>query len=270
MNLSTPEAAKTEIKEVLAQSPRQYGLSPVRWTLETIREAVPWLRGYTVPGVWQLMQRLGLRYKQAADFIRSPDPFFKLKVRDMKQAFAQAIFRPQEAVILFQDELSFYQSPSLAPAWGEGGSHQPTVFKTPGRNQLTRIGAVMDGVTGALLYQQGNKFGIQHMRQLYHQVRDRYDQPHVYVVQDNCPSVHKHPTVLECAEQLDITPLFLPTYASWLNPIERLWRWLKTDVLHNHPWSHCLARLRREVASFLDPFCQPSNDLLRYVGLLPD
>ncbi|MBK9335612.1 MAG: transposase [Lewinellaceae bacterium] len=28
---------------------------------------------------------------------------------------------------------------------------------------------------------------------------------------------------------------FLPTYASWLNPIEKVWKMLKQDLVHNHP-----------------------------------
>ncbi|MBE2197018.1 MAG: transposase, partial [Anaerolinea sp.] len=39
---------------------------------------------------------------------------------------------------------------------------------------------------------------------------------------------------------MTIAPLFLPTYASWLNPIEKLWRWLRADVLYNHDLAHDL------------------------------
>ena len=27
-----------------------------------------------------------------------------------------------------------------------------------------------------------------------------------------------------------IEPVWLPTYAPWLNPIEKLWRWLRQEV----------------------------------------
>jgi hypothetical protein len=30
--------------------------------------------------------------------------------------------------------------------------------------------------------------------------------------------------------------VWLPTYAPWLNPIEKLWRWLRQDVLKMHVW----------------------------------
>ena len=269
MNLSQVTEAQAEVKYVLAQSPRDYGFDSVRWSVAQIRDSIHWLQEKTVAGAWQILDRLGFSYQKTAAFIRSPDAFFRRKVRRMMQAFEHAVFRPDEAVALFQDELSYYRTPSLAAAWGECGS-QPRIAKAPGTDKLTRIGAVMDGVTGALLYQQGDKFGIRQMRALYQSIRDRYDQPHIYVIQDNCPSVHKHETVLAKAAALDITPVFLPTYASWLNPIERVWRLLKAEVLHNHLWPHSVTQLRTAVRTFLDQFLSPSDYLLHYVGLLPD
>lgn len=269
LDCATEEEAKEAVQEVLAQSPQQFGLRGVRWTLSKIQEAVNWLRNKTEVGVWKVMGRLGFSYQQAASFTRSPDPFFRLKVRAMRQAFAHALSYPTQAVILFQDELSYYRTPTLAPAWGHTGQSQPRVAKSSTTDTLTRIGAMMDGITGRVLYAQGDKFGIAAMRDLYRAVRQHYDQPVIYVVQDNCPSVHQHPSVLATADDLAITPVFLPTYSSWLNPIEKLWRWLKATILHNHPWAHDLHRLRSEVAGFLNTFSQPSPALLRYVGLLP-
>ncbi len=60
----------------------------------------------------------------------------------------------------------------------------------------------------------------------------------------------------------------LPTYASWTNPIEKLWRKLKADVLHLHRSADDLAALRTLVTDFLEQFANGSRDLLRYVGLL--
>src|SRR5207248_4519881 len=59
----------------------------------------------------------------------------------------------------------------------------------------------------------------------------------------------------------------LPTYASWCNPIEKLWRKLKQDVLHLHRLADDLAALRTLVRAFLQQFATGSSDLLRYVGL---
>jgi transposase len=60
----------------------------------------------------------------------------------------------------------------------------------------------------------------------------------------------------------------LPTYAPWLNPIEKLWRWRKGDVLKQHRLAADWHALRQRVNAFLDQFATGSRALLRYVGLL--
>ncbi len=61
---------------------------------------------------------------------------------------------------------------------------------------------------------------------------------------------------------------FTPTYASWLNPVERLWRWLRQDVLHCHPFCDDLQQLRDLTAHWLDRFQNGSRQLLYFIGLL--
>jgi transposase len=71
-------------------------------------------------------------------------------------------------------------------------------------------------------------------------------------------------------DDLPIRLLCLPTYASWLNPIEKLWRWLKQEVLHMHPYANQWAPLKQQVAAFLEQFATGSEALLHYVGLSPN
>lgn len=266
--VSCVEEAKEQVKIVLAQSPRRYGLESNRWSLQLLQQTIKWLTNCTKAGTWQLLKRLGFSRKQALSFIRSPDPFFKLKVRKIKQAFSQALWHPEKVALLFQDEMSYLRQPDITATWGLTGGTQPRVYRAATNNRLTRIGGAIDGITGQLFYLQGDKFGIKKMQDLYQLIRQNYDQPDVLVVQDNWP-IHKHPDVLQTVQELNITPLFLPTYASWLNPIEKLWRWLRQDVLYNHSLAHNLAALRGSVIDFLDQFAHGSDELLHYCGLLP-
>jgi hypothetical protein len=66
---------------------------------------------------------------------------------------------------------------------------------------------------------------------------------------------------------LPICLLPLPTYASWTNPIEKLWRHLRQEVLHLHRFEDDWDATKQAVTSFLDQFALGSSDLLRYVGL---
>jgi hypothetical protein len=68
---------------------------------------------------------------------------------------------------------------------------------------------------------------------------------------------------------LPIQLLPLPTYASWLNPIEKLWRGLRAEVTHLHRQADDLPALRARADAFLDRYADGSADLLRNVGLRP-
>ena len=70
--------------------------------------------------------------------------------------------------------------------------------------------------------------------------------------------------------RLPIKILQLPTYASWANPIEKLWRWVRQTVIHLHRLSDDWSILKQRVQNFMLPLREGSNELLRYVGLLPD
>jgi hypothetical protein len=69
------------------------------------------------------------------------------------------------------------------------------------------------------------------------------------------------------ADLPQIEPVWLPTYAPWLNPIEKLWRWLREQVLTMHRLAGDWDALRERVNAFLDQFAEESHALLQYVGL---
>ncbi len=64
---------------------------------------------------------------------------------------------------------------------------------------------------------------------------------------------------------LPIQLILLPTYASWTNPAEKVWRKLKQEELHLHCLADVWEALKQRVAAFLDRFAQGSRELLRYV-----
>jgi DDE superfamily endonuclease len=61
---------------------------------------------------------------------------------------------------------------------------------------------------------------------------------------------------------------WLPPSAPWLNPIEKLWHWLRQDVLKLHRWVEDWPQVTPPVYDFLDQFAHGSQALLRYVGLV--
>ena len=202
------------------------------------------------------------------NFIHRPDPDYHRKWKVVLPAFMDAANHPDEVVIVFLDEFSYYRPPTLACAYHATGHTLPYAFQAVRSNTRMRLIAVLNGLTGKVTYLQRSKIGILALQEFYQQVRIQY--PHaqtIDVVQENWP-VHKLAEVFQSMQDHRLTPLFLPTYASWLNPIEKLWRWLKQDILHLHPLAVDLQTLRSQVRDFLDGFAPGSDPLLRYVALL--
>lgn len=260
--------AKEAVEFVLHQSPRQYGLKRARWRLQDVGRALRWLDGYSDAGIYKVLKRLGFSRKKALEFIRSPDSDYRYKWQRILAAYQEAVTHPEQVILLFQDELTYYRRAKIHKTLQLLGRKQRRHRRTAGANTKARITAVLNALTGQVIYRQRSKVGVKVLIDFYAQIREVYPEAQqIYLVQDNWP-VHTHPAVIEAAEQNRLTLLFLPTYASWLNPIEKLWRWLRQDVLHNHPHSATFKLLRREVVEFLDQFAQGSLNLLNYVGIL--
>lgn len=62
----------------------------------------------------------------------------------------------------------------------------------------------------------------------------------------------------------------MPTYPSWLNPNEKLWRKRKQDLLHRHRQADEREGLRAAVNTFLVQLSEGSPEQPRYVGLLKE
>jgi len=83
------------------------------------------------------------------------------------------------------------------------------------------IGA-LNALTGRLDYLDAYIIGCQKLIVFYRQLVVAYGEARrIYVVQDNW-SIHTHPDVQAALAELpQIEPVWLPTYAPWLNPTQR-------------------------------------------------
>ena len=224
----------------------------------------------------------------------SPDDAYEAKCQILQTIRRQALKNNPNGVLLYQDEVSYESEPSLAKAYGAEGNRQPKASHRPSNQHKARIAGAMDAQTGEVQYLQSEKIGRKELITFYEQLVETWPDQRLYMVQDNWP-VHFHPQVMETLETqispwtfwipdnwpnnkeaiqhdgpLPIQIVRLPTYAPWLNPIEKLWRWLKQNVIHMHELADDWSKLKRKVISFLDRFQTGSQQLLKYTGLLPD
>jgi len=245
------------------------GPPPSRWTLRAIRATFSWLHDYTLSGVWRVLERSGLALRSGRVQRFSPDPEYEVKLAYLLTCLQEAATYPDEVVLLFMDETGYYRWPKPAKDWALVAPYPMPVAPCAENNRQWRIIGVLNALTGQVDYLDNYIIGRRQVINMYNHIDESYAAArHICVVQDNWP-VHRHDDVTAALDNLKrIEPVWLPTYAPWLNPIEKLWRWLKQDVLKMHRFAADWDELRRRMSAFLDQFAHGSQELLYYVGLL--
>lgn len=248
----------------------QAGGTP-RWTLARVKASFDWLQSYSLSGVWRVLRRLGMGWRAGRPQRFSPDPAYVEKVMALQAALRTVAQQPDHSVLLFLDEMGFYRWPEAGQDWMPQAPAPATVAACAGNNRQWRLIGALNALTGQVNYLDNYIVGRKQVGQMYHQLDQLYPQAQrIFLVQDNW-SIHQHPDVLAVAASLPrLELLWLPTYAPWLNPIEKLWRWLRQDVLRLHRCASEWSRLLSQVHAFLNQFALGSDALLHYVGLLGD
>jgi len=259
-----------DLRDHLHGSPSQYQQNASRWSLVLIQKIVNWLNRYSVSGIWRLMRALNIHYKQGQQHMHSPDPNYLLKAAEIQSCVQSARDQPEEVITLFLDEFTFHRWAETAPVYSNAGRIQPKVVLPCQFNTAGRIVSVINVVSGQVLYRVRSHITVTVLAELLLVIRMMYPNAKtIFVIQDNWHNVHFHPRQIAAAHEAHITLVALPTYSPWLNPIEKLWRKLKQEVLLMHTDGLDWDRIKSRVTLFLDQFASGSQDLVKYVGLLP-
>lgn len=262
-----PDAA-AELVALLHHAPEQAGIVRSRWRLQDVRAVLPALHGYSLGGISKLLVRLGIRRQRGRLAVHSPDPAYDQKLAQLAAVVDAADRHPQRTVLLYADEFSLYRQPTLAACYAPPGQ-EPLARLSLRANHYHRYSGALNHQSGRVSWCPAHAIRVPVLCAFLDQLRLDYPRQTLFVAWDNWP-VHKHARVLATAERLEITLLWLPTYAPWTNPIEKLWRWLKQTLVHHHRLADQPQTLQQHTATFLDQFHHGSEDLLHYVGLLPN
>jgi transposase len=272
------ESHRDEVRDRLHRPPtalvdrmakRNPALTPCRFSLAVVRQTFEWLQSYSVSGVWRVLRRLEVEWKHGYVEQWSPDPDYTAKVVYIEKCLHAAVLDPHDVVALFLDEMGYYRWPTASHDWLADVEGSPLVEHGHINNQQWRVIGALNARTGQVSYLQAYIVGRAKVIEFYERLNRQYRHAQkVYVIEDNW-NVHYLPEVqaaLADMPRLEIVPL--PTYASWLNPIEKLWRWARQRILHHHRLSDQWEKLRARMAAFFGVFAHGSRELLKYVGLL--
>ena len=258
----------SEVERYVRQSPQSFGLVQTRWTLHALAQVVPSLEGFTEMGVWKVLKRAGFRYKRGQPYLHSPDPQYEEKKGALDQALREAAENPGEVIALFTDEVSFYRQPSQARLWASMGRRQPRLRYSDRGNTLMRVVGLLEAAKAGVHVWEFPKVTAGRLAGCFRQIGSLYPEARrIYLIMDNW-QVHFHPKVqaaLASEPRIQVVPL--PTYAPWLNNIEKLWRWTKQRITHAHPWSDDFLLFRRQVLDEFHRLDKGSPELKRYCGL---
>lgn len=284
------EAACDFLLTCLHASPSQQGIERTRWRLaDLLLVCAGWQVGST-PGLCQILSRLKITYQRGRGYLTSPDPDYQAKLAQVRECIVQSAADPEHVVVLFADEFTLLRQPGLAQAYDQAG-HTPLAQLGHTTNSRWRYAGALEIWSGQVLIHSALKLTLSHLLTFYQSLAAHFPRARtIYLIEDNWP-IHFHPRILAnlCSQSwawplprsrlwkdlcvaptgldLPIRLIWLPTYAPWTNPIEKLWRCLKQDVLHLHRYQDDWKGLRARVDAFFAQFATGSPDLLRYVGL---
>ena len=215
---------------------------------------------YSVKYIPELLKKLGLSFHKSIHNLIKKD---NEKRREWIQEKLPKIYRKkleQGWRIFYQDEVGFQTQGTLAYTWGEKG--KKTQIPNYGRHgRMNLIGAFELG-TG-IFYGVSTSFRVNAMRFrrfICHLKREMRTQK-ILLICDNA-KFHKAKwfTAWTETQKAWLQLQFLPAYSPDFNPIERLWRWMKTQFTHNRCWKN-LAQLRKYLKEILADMPEYSQSL---------
>jgi len=185
----------------------------------------------------------------------------------MKKDFPRILEQAKQlgASVYFGDEASFALWGSLSYTWGRRG-HQPLV-KTTGLRKGYKVFGAIEFFSGRLIYQgteerfQSNSYQS-FLLHLLSQVSGK-----VILIQDGA-RYHTSKATREFFEQHKERLLVyqLPSYSPDYNPIEYLWKKVKTKATHNRYFAE-FVKLIASVDLALDVLATQADEILRLMGI---
>lgn len=252
-------------------------------------QACQWLRVTTTSGLLGVLWTLGISHKRGRDYTHSPDSEYEAKVAHIENTIKN--HDPDKQVILFLDELTIYQHPSVGYDYSSC-QDQPKAVRGLKPNKCIRVAGAVNGATGQVHAIIRNEISVSTIVLFYQELVKAHPGKQLIVIQDNWPN-HTHPDVVAALEKqnspfafhtpkswsgvkprkkftnlnLPIQMVFLPTYASWLNPIEKVWKKLKQEKIHLHTCTDAITDLKEKIAKWFDNLGNNKEELLKYMGL---
>jgi len=184
---------------------------------------------YTVPGMHNWLKRHGFSYKKPAIVPGKSNAEQQQKWIDEYNQLRQDL--PEDETICFMDGVHPTHNVQPAYGWIETGVRKE-IPANSGRSRLNLSGAV-DIVDHKVIIQEDKSLNANATISFLRKIEEAYPtKKYVHMFCDNAP-YYRNKEVTKYLLTSKIRLHFLPPYSPNLNPIERLWKWMKERVLYN-------------------------------------
>ncbi len=258
---------KRKLAEWIEAGPEASGYASGCWTSVLIQELI-WKKFQVLYNrfyVCELLRNLGFSFQKARFVSDHLDA--QARQRWMESEFPGILRQAQQmnAALFFGDEASFALWGSLSYTWGRRG-HQPQVPTTGMRKGYKVFGAI-EFFTGRLIYQgTEQRFRSESYQSFLLSLLTQVTGP-IILIQDGA-RYHTSKATREFFEQHKerLTLYQLPSYSPDYNPIEYLWKKVKTQATHNRYFAEFVL-LIRSVDQALKVLATQSTEILRLMGI---
>ena len=197
---------------------------------------------YTVGGITSLLHQLGFSYKKPKGV---PG---KAKTEE-QEAFVKKYNRvKKKGLVYFADSTHPMLNPILSAGWIRKGKEYEV--KTNSGRQRVNINGAIEMKTLNVVSRSCKRVNGSSMCDLLRAIRLKHPKAKkIHLILDNAP-YNKSNQVRDLARELKIKILYLPAYSPNLNPIERLWKFMKKEVMANRYFPD-LETFQKELMLFL-------------------
>jgi transposase len=184
---------------------------------------------YTIPGMRSWLQRHDFSYKKPAIVPGKANQEQQQKWLVEYEKLRQGL--PEDETICFIDGVHPTHNVQPAYGWIKKGVRKEILANT-GRSRLNLSGSI-DVITYNIVVQEDQTLNSGATIHFFQKIEEAYpNKRKIHLFCDNAP-YYRNKAVKQHLKTSRISLHFLPPYSPNLNPIERLWKWMKERVIYN-------------------------------------
>lgn len=189
---------------------------------------------YTIHGLRHWLQRHEFSYKKPAIVPGKANKEAQQKWLAEYDKLKAGL--PADETICFIDGVHPTHNVQPAYGWIKTGVRKEIPANT-GRSRINLSGAI-DVVTHNIVIQEDRTLNAESTIRFFQKIEEAYPcMRKIHVFCDNA-SYYRNKAVQQYLTTSKVTLHFLPPYSPNLNPIERLWKWMKEQVIYNTYYEH--------------------------------